>query len=339
MKDAVQHKESALLSVEGLTVAFDTEAGPVRAVEGVGFHLVKGRSLGIVGESGCGKSVTALSIMRLLPQPMARIEEGRVLLDGRDLVALPAEAMQTVRGAKIAMIFQEPMAALNPVHTLYKQVSEPLRIHRPELGKKALQAEVVRLLLDVGIPDAETRLDAYPHQLSGGMRQRVMIAMALAMSPDVLIADEPTTALDVTVQAQILDLIHRMQKRFGMSVIFITHDLGVIAEQCDDVVVMYAGNVVERARVAELFANPMHPYTQGLLASMPRLDAPRKTHLATISGQVPGLMELPPGCRFQNRCPHVMTQCRTEVPLERVMNETHRVACHLYSPGEKATGC
>jgi len=323
-------KEEPILSVQGLSVAFDTEAGPVRAVETVGFDLIKGRTLGIVGESGCGKSVTALSIMRLLPQPMARIEEGRVMLDGTDLIALPAESMQSVRGASVSMIFQEPMSALNPVHTIYKQVSEPLRVHKPELNKKALEAEVVRLLSDVGIPDADGRLSAYPHQLSGGMRQRVMIAMALALSPDILIADEPTTALDVTVQAQILDLIRRIQKNSGMSVIFITHDLGVIAEQCDDVVVMYAGKVVEKAGVSELFADPKHPYTKGLLDSMPRLDAPRKTRLSTISGQVPGLMDLPPGCRFQNRCPHAMERCHTEVPKDLMVSASHLVACHLY---------
>ena len=329
-------EEVSLLRVSGLTVAFDTEAGPVQAVKGVGFDLVTGRTLGIVGESGCGKSVTALSIMRLLPQPMARIEAGQVVFHDTDLVTLPVEAMQAVRGAKVAMIFQEPMSALNPVHTLYAQVSESLRIHRPGLGKKALKAEVVRQLLEVGIPDAEARLFAYPHQLSGGMRQRVMIAMALALSPEVLIADEPTTALDVTVQAQILQLIRHMQAGSGMSVIFITHDLGVIAEQCDDVVVMYAGNVVERAPVADLFAGARHPYTRGLLASMPRLDSPRKRRLATIPGQVPGLMELPPGCRFQNRCAHVMERCRSEVPPEVTVGENHRVACHLY---EEEKGC
>ncbi|WP_300667912.1 ABC transporter ATP-binding protein [Desulfoluna sp.] len=336
----VRQIEDPILSVQGLTVAFDTEAGPVRAVEKVGFTLIKGRTLGIVGESGCGKSVTALSIMRLLPQPMSRIEGGQVVLDGIDLVALPAESMQTIRGASVAMIFQEPMSALNPVHTLYKQISEPLRIHRPELSKGELKREVIRLLTDVGIPDAEGRLSAYPHQLSGGMRQRVMIAMALALSPAILIADEPTTALDVTVQAQILDLIRRIQTNSGMSVIFITHDLGVIAEQCDDVVVMYAGKVVERAGASTLFADPKHPYTQGLLASMPRLDAPRKTRLATISGQVPGLMDLPPGCRFQNRCPHVMERCRSEVPEEVTVGEAHQVACHLYDMiGGSGKGC
>jgi len=330
MADDVRQTEDPILSVQGLTVAFDTEAGPVRAVEKVGFNLIKGRTLGIVGESGCGKSVTALSIMRLLPRPMARIEEGEVVLNGTDLLALSVDAMQTVRGASVAMVFQEPMAALNPVHTLFKQVSEPLRIHRPGLGKRALEAEVVRLLSDVGLPDAEDRIFAYPHQLSGGMRQRVMIAMALALSPDILIADEPTTALDVTVQAQILDLIRRIQTSSGMSVIFITHDLGVIAEQCDDVVVMYAGKVVERAGVMDLFFNPKHPYTQGLLASMPRLDSPRKTRLETIAGQVPGLMELPSGCRFRNRCPHAMEQCATEVPEDVTVGEGHQVACHLY---------
>ncbi|VFQ42435.1 ABC transporter ATP-binding protein [Desulfoluna butyratoxydans] len=330
MADDLRQADDPILSVRGLTVAFDTEAGVVRAVDKVGFELNRGRTLGIVGESGCGKSVTALSVMRLLPRPMARIEEGEVVLDGTDLLGLSADAMQTVRGASVAMVFQEPMAALNPVHTLFKQVSEPLRIHRPEMGKKELQAEVVRLLSAVGIPDAESRLSAYPHQLSGGMRQRVMIAMALALSPSILIADEPTTALDVTVQAQILDLIRDIRTSMGMSVIFITHDLGVIAEQCDDVVVMYAGKVVERATVKILFSDPRHPYTKGLLASMPRLDSPRKTRLETITGQVPGLMELPSGCRFRNRCPHVMERCAAEVPSDLVVGQGHEVACHLY---------
>ncbi|SCX75298.1 ABC transporter ATP-binding protein [Desulfoluna spongiiphila] len=330
MTDDVRQADDPILSVRGLTVAFDTEAGAVRAVEKVGFELIRGRTLGIVGESGCGKSVTALSIMRLLPRPMARIEAGEVVLDGTDLLSLSADAMQTVRGASVAMVFQEPMAALNPVHTLFKQVSEPLRIHRPELKKKALEAEVVRLLSDVGIPDAESRLFAYPHQLSGGMRQRVMIAMALALSPSILIADEPTTALDVTVQAQILDLIRHIRTTMGMSVIFITHDLGVIAEQCDDVVVMYAGKVVERSGVKALFSDPKHPYTKGLLASMPRLDSPRKTRLETITGQVPGLMDLPSGCRFRNRCPHAMERCATEVPEDLTVGDEHQVACHLY---------
>lgn len=330
MADELRQTDDPILSVRGLTVAFDTEAGVVRAVDKVGFELTRGRTLGIVGESGCGKSVTALSVMRLLPRPMARIEEGEVVLDGTDLLGLSADAMQTVRGASVAMVFQEPMAALNPVHTLFKQVSEPLRIHRPEMAKKELQAEVVRLLSAVGIPDAESRLSAYPHQLSGGMRQRVMIAMALALSPSILIADEPTTALDVTVQAQILDLIRDIRASMGMSVIFITHDLGVIAEQCDDVVVMYAGKVVERATVKTLFSDPRHPYTKGLLASMPRLDSPRKTRLETITGQVPGLMELPSGCRFRNRCPHAMERCAAEVPADLMVGLGHEVACHLY---------
>ena len=319
-----------ILDVEGLTVSFETEAGRVRAVDGVGFSLERGKTLGLVGESGCGKSVTALSIMRLLPQPMATIERGEIVLGGKDLTCLDACEMQRIRGSRIAMIFQEPMAALNPVHTILSQVGEPLRLHKPELSKGQVRAEVVRLLAEVGIPEPESRLSAYPHQLSGGMRQRVMIAMALALSPDILIADEPTTALDVTVQAQILDLIRRMQKNSGMSVIFITHDLGVIAELCDDVVVMYAGKVAEQADVKTLFQDPRHPYTQGLLSSIPRMDDPRKTRLSTIAGQVPGLMDLPDGCRFQNRCPHVMSVCRGVVPESLELDPGHRVACHLY---------
>ena len=322
--------EDAFLKVKDLTVSFATEAGRIRAVEGVGFHLAPGSTLGLVGESGCGKSVTALSIMRLLPQPMASIDRGEVVLGKTDLTCLPPEEMQRIRGLRIAMIFQEPMAALNPVHTLLAQVGEPLRIHRPELSADEIKGEVVRLLTEVGIPEAKTRLSAYPHQLSGGMRQRVMIAMALALSPDILIADEPTTALDVTVQAQILDLIRQMQKSTGMSVIFITHDLGVIAELCDEVVVMYAGKVAEKAEVTSLFLGPKHPYTQGLLSSIPKMDAPRKVKLDTIAGQVPGLMDLPSGCRFQNRCPHVMDVCRTVVPPEIVVGSGHTAACHLY---------
>ncbi|MGB5987607.1 MAG: ABC transporter ATP-binding protein, partial [Desulfobacterales bacterium] len=261
-----------LLTIENLTTAFDTEAGRIRAVEGVSFSVSKGRTLGIVGESGCGKSVTALSIMRLLPQPAGRIEGGRIRFNGTDLVQLPAQEMHRIRGKRIAMIFQEPMTALNPVQRIGKQLGEVFELHFPEMDEGAIAAASLELLKKVGIPAPESRLGEYPHQISGGMRQRVMIAAALAGRPDLLIADEPTTALDVTIQAQILDLMGSLKQESGMAIIFITHDLGVIAEMADSVLVMYAGKVAERAPVDPLYQHPRHPYTQGLLSSIPRLS-------------------------------------------------------------------
>jgi len=320
-----------VLTVKNLVTVFDTAGGPIRAVDNVGFSLQKGRTLGIVGESGCGKSVTALSIMRLLPQPIARIENGKILLGDTDITALAADDVQQIRGARISMIFQEPMTALNPVHKIGKQIGEVFRIHYPEMTRAAIMTASSELLKKAGIPDPQKRLEEYPHQISGGMRQRVMIAIALACQPDILIADEPTTAIDVTIQAQILALMQSLQRETGMAIIFITHDLGVIAEMCDEVLVMYAGHVAEMAPVATLFKNPQHPYTRGLLASMPRLENPGKMRLSTIRGMVPGLDNLPPGCRFQNRCDYAQAICETAPPPLEEIGDNHRVSCYCYS--------
>lgn len=298
-----------LLSVQDLCVEFQTDHGAVNVLDHVSFDLHAGETLGLVGESGCGKSVTSMSIMRLLPQPAGRISGGQVLFKDSDLTALPAKAMHSIRGNRIAMIFQEPMTALNPVKTVGSQLLEIYQLHRPKFNKKERFSSAVSMLEKVGIPEAVKRMNEFPHQLSGGMRQRVMIAMALACEPDILIADEPTTALDVTIQAQILDLIRDLQKENGMSVLFITHDLGVIAELCDQVVVMYAGRVVERTSVEHLFVQPRHPYSQGLLSAIPKLDDIPKTRLNTIEGQVPTLAEMPTGCRFKNRCPKAENDC------------------------------
>ena len=293
-----------ILQVENLITGFDTDAGRVVAVDGVSFSVPKGKTVGIVGESGCGKSVTAFSITRLLPQPHGKILGGRILFENRDLTAISPEEMRKVRGNDISMIFQEPMTALNPVHTIGKQLGEAVFLHEPEIEPREALARSLDMLNKVRIPAAEQRLNEYPHQLSGGMRQRVMIAMALINTPKLLIADEPTTALDVTVQAQILELIRDMQQDLGMSVILITHDLGVIAETCDDVIVMYAGRIVERGPVREIFAKPLHPYTQGLIKCLPKLDHPPKTPLPVIPGMVPSLADMPKGCRFAPRCPN-----------------------------------
>ena len=291
---------SNLLQIEGLETGFETERGLIRAVDGVSFELQKGKTVGVVGESGCGKTVTAMSIVDLLPKPSGKVLGGRISLNGRELTGADQEVMQRVRGNEIGVIFQEPMAALNPVQRIGKQITEALILHK-RIGKVAALKEAVKLLESVGIPSPERRVIEYPHQLSGGMRQRVMIAIALCCEPDLLIADEPTTALDVTVQAQILNLISKMQENIGMAVMLITHDLGVIAEQCDEVIVMYAGRIVERAPVLELFSNPLHAYTKGLLASIPRLDSERKTVLPTIPGQGAPIHEFVVGCRFCQR--------------------------------------
>jgi oligopeptide/dipeptide ABC transporter ATP-binding protein len=289
-----------LLQVRDLVAAFDTDDGQVTAVDGVSFTVHKGRTLGIVGESGCGKSVTALSIMRLLPQPMGKILGGEVQFDGRNLATVPADDMRSIRGNRISMIFQEPMTALNPVHRIGKQICEVLTEHNDLEPDDAWQ-KAIEMLNKVGIPSPEIRVTEYPHQLSGGMRQRVVIAIALACGPELVIADEPTTALDVTIQAQILQLINNLQRDSNMAVILITHDLGVIAETCDEMCVMYAGRIVEQASARELFANPRHAYTQGLLNSIPRLNGTPKTELNTIDGMVPALKDLKPGCRFAPR--------------------------------------
>ena len=289
-----------LLEVTDLRTGFDTDYGRVVAVDGVDFSVERNKTLGIVGESGCGKSVTALSVMQLLPRPAGNILGGSIQFKDRELVEATPDVMVDVRGDEIGMIFQEPMTALNPVQKIGRQVSEVFILHK-KMDKAAAREASIDILEKVGIPSPEIRIDEYPHQLSGGMRQRVMIAMALGCKPDLLIADEPTTALDVTVQAQILKLISDLQAEMGMAVILITHDLGVIAETCDEVVVMYGGRIVERAPVLELFANPQHAYTKGLLRSIPRLDRERKTKLPTIEGNVPSLDKMPSGCRFSTR--------------------------------------
>ena len=288
------------LEVKNLTTTFDVEFGSVTAVDKVSFSLEKGQTLGIVGESGSGKSVTSLSIMRLLPVPMGK-SKGQVIFEGMDIFSLPVEDMLKVRGNKISMIFQEPMTALNPVHTIGKQLMETFHLHYPEMSKEETFNKSLEMLKKVGIPAPEKRIHEYPHQLSGGMRQRVVIAIALSCEPDILIADEPTTALDVTIQAQILELMKELQKKNGMSIIFITHDLGVVAEMCDEVVVMYAGRVVEQAKVESIFAHSRHPYTHALIDSIPRLDGVRKSKLKTIEGMVPSLANMPEGCRFGPR--------------------------------------
>ncbi|MGB5854994.1 MAG: ABC transporter ATP-binding protein [Oceanisphaera sp.] len=316
-----------LLEVEHLAVSFATENGRFRVVDDVSFSLNAGQTLGLVGESGCGKSVTALSLLGLLPRPTGEVVGGRALFQGQDLLTLSAKQRYQVRGNKIAMIFQEPMTALNPVHTVGRQLMEVYQLHQPELNKRQQQQAAAEMLHQVGIPEAAARLKAYPHQLSGGMRQRVMIAMALACEPDLLICDEPTTALDVTIQAQILHLIQALQQRTGMAVLFITHDLGVVAQTCEQVLVMYAGRSVEQADVFTLFEHPVHPYTQGLLSAIPRLDQPGKTQLATIDGQVPSLEEQPTGCRFANRCTYMTPVCQQQPRMESV-STGHDVWCH-----------
>ncbi|HEY6411289.1 MAG TPA: ABC transporter ATP-binding protein [Ktedonobacteraceae bacterium] len=327
-----------LLEVQDLKTYFKVKGGKVRAVDGVSFAIKPGEKLGVVGESGCGKSVTALSIMRLLPQPPGEIAGGSVLFDDQDILDLPESAMRKIRGGKIGMIFQDPMTCLNPTMTVGKQIAEALRIHL-KLSNDDSQKRAIALLDQVGIPAAAERINSYPHQFSGGMRQRVMIAIALACNPKLLIADEPTTALDVTVQAQILELINGVCNEFGTAVIIITHDLGVVAGLTDRVVVMYAGKVVETAPTDELFANPRHPYTLGLLASVPRLDEQRHSELRTIEGAPPDLLNPPPGCPFMPRCAFARAICRTMPPLDPLAgNDAHRKACwvDVTDPREQA---
>jgi len=317
--------EMPLLRIEGLRTYFATDDGLALAVDGIDLTLREGETLGLVGESGSGKSVTALSILRLLPVPPAQYAGGRILFRGRDLLALDDEAMRAVRGNDIAMIFQEPMTALNPVFTVGDQIMETVRLHRGYDAKRARE-HALEMLQRVGISSPERRLDEYPHQLSGGMRQRVMIAIAMSCDPALLIADEPTTALDVTIQAQILDLILELQAREGMSVLLITHDLGIVAETAHRVAVLYAGKVVEYATTADLFAAPRHPYTIGLLRSLPEL-AEDGAPLATIPGVVPSATRFPSGCRFRTRCSLASRRCAEEEPL-LVTTDEHAVACH-----------
>ncbi len=315
-----------VLAVRDLTVGFATETGAVRAVESVGFTLRRGRILGLVGESGCGKSVTAMAVMRLLPTPPAFVESGRILFDDEDLLTFPENRMRTVRGNRIGMIFQEPMTSLNPCFTVGFQIGEVLRFHRG-MNRDAARDRTVEVMEGVGIGAAGSRVDQYPHQLSGGLRQRVMIAMALACDPRLLIADEPTTALDVTVQAQILNLLAQLQERLDMSVLLITHDLGVVAESCDHVAVMYAGRIVESAPVEDLFTRPAHPYTYGLMSAIPRLGR-RSEYLPTIAGMVPSLDHRPVGqCYFAERCPRAGERCFREIPPLTSRRENHECAC------------
>jgi oligopeptide/dipeptide ABC transporter ATP-binding protein len=315
----------SLLTVEDLKTYFYTDDGVARAVDGVSFDLQKGETLGLVGESGCGKSVTSLSMMRLIPEPPGKIVEGEILFNGRNLLLLSEAEMREVRGNDIAMIFQEPMSSLNPVFTCGDQIDEAVMLHQG-LDREAARQKTVEMLRLVGIPAPEQRADEYPHRLSGGMRQRVMIAMALSCNPSLLIADEPTTALDVTIQAQILDLLARLQEAVGMAVLMITHDLGVIAEVADRVAVMYAGKIVEQADVARLFRSPRHPYTQGLLTSIPRLTE-RRDRLAVIPGAVPDAVQFPSGCRFHPRCPLADDRCGREAPPLLDVELGHTVAC------------
>jgi len=319
-----------LLEIRGLKTHFATDDGIVRAVDGVDLTIEKGETLGVVGESGCGKTVTAMSILKLIAMPPGRIVEGRIMFEGRDLVPLTSRALDEVRAKKIGFIFQEPMTSLNPVLTIGEQIAESLRRHEGLSGRDALDRTVEMLKL-VQIPNAPARVQDYPYQFSGGMRQRVMIAMALACKPKLVIADEPTTALDVTIQAQILDLLQDMKERFGMAVMLITHAMGVVAETAQRVVVMYAGKIVEEAPVGTLFEDPRHPYTQGLIRSIPRidLDSAHKTRLEAIGGSVPIMINPPPGCRFAPRCRHAMSLCTEREPALREIAPGHRMACHL----------
>jgi peptide/nickel transport system ATP-binding protein/oligopeptide transport system ATP-binding protein len=316
-----------LLRIEGLRTTFRTESGEVAAVDGVDLSIDRGRTLGIVGESGCGKSVLSLSVMRLVPPP-GRVVAGRIMFDGSDLAALPAAEMRAIRGGRIAMIFQEPMTSLNPAFTIGDQIVEAMQAHERHASAATLRSRAIAALDRVRIPAAARRFDDYPHQMSGGMRQRAMIAMALSCEPDLLIADEPTTALDVTVQAQILDLLRGLQQQTGMAIILIAHDLGVVAEMADEIAVMYAGRVVERAPGPEIFDDPQHPYTLGLLGSIPKIEQDRDRLLA-IEGSVPSPYDLPHGCRFHPRCVFAEAECANADPELREITSGHYAACRL----------
>ena len=327
-----------LLQVRGLSVQFDTATGPIRAVEDLHLNIARGQTLGLVGESGCGKSTLAYALLRLVPPP-GRIVEGEILWKGKDLLKLPEKEIRRVRGKEIALIFQEPAAALNPVLTVGDQVAEPLRVHQGMSRRDALE-KAVELFRAVHIPDAESRVQDYPHQMSGGMKQRVLIAMAIACSPDLLVADEPTTALDVTIQAQILDLLDQLKEQFRLAVLLVSHDLGVVAQNADRVAVMYAGRIVEEAPVKSLFKDPKHPYTSGLLRSLPRGSATSRMgaggtggtrrRLEAIQGTVPDLAELPPGCAFAPRCPLEFELCRSAVPPLTEVASEHLAACYKH---------
>ena len=326
-----ERMDDILLQAKNLHTYFKSEDGLVKAVNGIDLVVRRGQTIGLVGESGCGKSVTALSIMRLIPDPPGRIVSGKINFEGQDLTRLSEADMRRIRGNAISMIFQEPMTSLNPIHRVGTQVIEAIRLHQGVSQKEALR-RTVAMLAKVGIADPEQRVRDYPHQLSGGMRQRVMIAMALSCNPKLIIADEPTTALDVTIQAQILKLMNRLKEDFAVSVMLITHDLGVVAEMAEQVAVMYAGRIVEWAHVSPIFADPKHPYTQGLMASIPKIDqaVPRDRKLNTITGIVPSLYDLPPGCTFQDRCDQVHDRCLIEEPTLITVDSEHMVRCWLY---------
>ncbi len=325
---------STLIEVKNLRTSFKTSEGKFFAVDDVSFCINEGQTLGIVGESGCGKSVTSLSIMRLIPSPPGQIESGQILFKGKNLLDLPMKDMRSIRGNQIGMIFQEPMTSLNPVFTIGNQIEEALKIHKKDLNRKQVRERAIEMIKLVGIPNPEKRFFDYPHQLSGGMRQRVMIAMALSCNPVLLIADEPTTALDVTIQAQILDLIKKLQKEFNTALMLITHDLGVVAETCNEVAVMYAGKIVEYGTVEDIFSRPKHPYTRGLLNSVPHFESgKRRAKLETIPGIVPSLANLPRGCRFQDRCNRVQDDCRRAEPPLEIRERAHLAACFHPVPG------
>jgi oligopeptide transport system ATP-binding protein len=316
----------ALLDVRGLKTRFFTEDGVVHAVNGITYELEEGDALGIVGESGCGKSVSVLSVMRLIPEPPGKIVGGEVFFEGRDMLKMDPEDVRKVRGNRIAMVFQDPMTSLNPVLTIGRQVDEALELHMG-MDKHQARQRTVELLEMVGIPEAANRADDYPHQFSGGMRQRVMIAMALSCNPRILIADEPTTALDVTIQAQIIELVKRLKEDIGMTIIWITHDLGIVAGLAEKLIVMYAGYIVERASVKDVYADPRHPYTIGLLGSLPRLDETRKRRLYSMRGLPPDLIDLQPGCPFAPRCDYVIDRCWEETPSLKPVTLGHEIAC------------
>ncbi len=325
-----------LLDVKNLRTQFFTQDGVVKAVDDVSFHLMPGETLGVVGESGCGKSITAMSVMRLIPSPPGKIVSGQIMFDGEDVMKMSDEEVRSIRGNKIAMIFQDPMTSLNPVLTINRQISEALELHLG-MSKGQARSRSIELLKMVGIPNSEERIDQYPHQFSGGMRQRVMIAMALSCNPSLLIADEPTTALDVTIQAQILDLMRILQQEHNTALMMITHDLGVVAGMTDRIQVMYAGHVVETAPTEELFANPRHPYTVGLLNSIPRLDAAAKTKLNPIRGLPPDLIDLPDMCPFLPRCDYAREKCEQQNPPLLEVNDVHRSACWFWDEVSKET--
>jgi peptide/nickel transport system ATP-binding protein len=321
----------ALLDIRGLKTYFETDEGMVRAVDGVDLTIGRGETVSLVGESGCGKTVTAMTVLKLIAMPPGKIVAGQILWKRQDLVPLDAEGMQRIRSREIAIVFQEPMTSLNPVYTVGEQIAEVVRLHQG-LGRREAIERAIDMLRLVHVPAPERRVHEYPHQLSGGMRQRVMIAMALCCSPELLIADEPTTALDVTIQAQILDLLGEMKSQFGMAIMLITHAMGVVAETAERVAVMYAGRIIEEALVEELFARPLHPYTQGLIRSIPRLDTTsgKRRRLEAIGGTVPSLLDPPPGCRFAPRCPFARSACTAAVPDLRTIDGDHKVACILY---------